>query len=82
MEIDDAALAKAHPAVGDLPALLEELQRRDRITIGTERALYAAALLYRLAASGIAIDRPEIAAAWLAPSYAPAPASAICWHSG
>lgn len=61
-----AALSGAHPAVGDLPALIARLQAQG-LTIGTERAQHAAALLQRLAATGIVLEEPEAAAAWLAP---------------
>lgn len=61
-----AALSRAHGAVGDLPGLIARLQAAG-LTVGTERAQHAAALLDRLAASGIALDDAEAALAWLAP---------------
>ena len=62
-----AALRAAHPAVGDLAQLVELLERRDRLAIGTDRAQHAAALLERLAQRGIRLDTPEAALLWLAP---------------
>jgi len=60
-------LAEAHPAVGDLTRLVEALERRDRLPIGTDRAQHAAALLARLSARGIRLDTPQAALSWLAP---------------
>ncbi len=64
---ENLAPAARHQAVGDLVALIGALQAQDGLTIGTERAQHAAALLARLAAAGITLDTPEAATAWLGP---------------
>jgi hypothetical protein len=60
-------LAQLHPTVGDLSTLLDQLRRQDHLTIGSERAQNAAALLARLAEQGVRLDQVEAAAAWLGP---------------
>jgi hypothetical protein len=64
---DPAGLAATHSGVGDLVLLLDQLQRRDHVTMGTERAQHAAALLARLATGDVKLIRAETAAAWLGP---------------
>jgi hypothetical protein len=56
-----------HAAVLDFPALLEDLQYRDRLAIGLDRAQHAAVLLRRLSEQQIPLDSPEKAATWLGP---------------